>query len=114
MTRDLLLLLETRFHDPALGEDFYCRDCITIEGLLAAYPRLADSLEIRRIAWPRPRTEVVDLIGEANQNLPVLILADDAPDGIADGEHEGRRFVSGFKALLHALHVRHGIPRAHP
>jgi hypothetical protein len=112
---DRLYLLEPLFSDPALpGRNFYCRDCIAIDGLLANYPEQAAKLEVIRIAFPRPRNAVIAAIGEANQNLPVLVLAQDAQAGLADGEHHGTRFVGDFKRLLHALHVRHGFPEAHP
>ena len=112
---DRLFLLDPLFEDPALpGRNFYCRDCITVDGLLAAYPEQAAKLDVIRIAYPRPRNAVIAAIGAANQNLPVLVLADDAPDGLADGDHDGTRFVGDFKRLLHALHVRHGFPEAHP
>jgi hypothetical protein len=113
--RDRLLLLDPLFEDPALpGRQFYCRDCMTLDGLLVTYPDKAATLDVIRIAWPRPRAVVVAAIGEANQNLPVLLLADDAPAELADGEYEGTRFVGDFKRLLHALYVRHGFPEAHP
>lgn len=112
---DRLFLLDPLFDDPALpGRNFYCRDCITIDGLLAGFPEQAATLDVIRIAYPRPRNAVIAAIGEANQNLPVLVLADNAPHELADGEHQGTRFVGDFKRLLHALHVRHGFPEAHP
>ena len=89
---DRLFLLDPLFDDPALpGRNFYCRDCITVDGLLAAYPEQAAKLDVIRIAYPRPRNAVIAAIGAANQNLPVLVLADDAPDGQADGDHDGTR-----------------------
>jgi hypothetical protein len=57
---------------------------------------------------------VVELIGEANQDLPVLILADDAPEELAAGTANGRRFVAGKDAILAALAARHGIALPHP
>lgn len=112
---DRLYLLDPLFDDPALrGRNFYCRDCIIIEGLLANFPEQAATIEVIRIAFPRPRNAVIAAIGEANQNLPVLVLADDAPAELADGEHRGTRFVGDFKRLLHVLHIRHGFPEAHP
>lgn len=112
---DRLYLLDPLFEDPALpGRNFYCRDCIAIDGLLANYPDQAAKIEVIRIAFPRPRNAVIAAIGEPNQNLPVLVLADDAQHELADGEHDGTRFVGDLKRLLHALHVRHGFPEAHP
>lgn len=102
MTRDRLFLLEHDFADPEFGgRVFYCKDCMTIEGLLASFPALAANIEVIRVPWPRPRAAVVEAIGEANQNLPALVL------------HEGG-FVTEIEALLAALHSRHGIPERHP
>ncbi|MBD8677470.1 DUF3088 domain-containing protein [Sphingomonas sp. CFBP 13720] len=115
MTRDRLYLLPATFADPALpGRDFYCRDCITIDGLLALFPERAAGLDVIRIDYPRPRTAVIDAIGAENQNLPVLLLGDDADPTLADGTHGGQYFVSDLKRLLYALHIRHDFPEAHP
>lgn len=111
---DRLYILDTQFDDPAFPDQtFYCRDCITVDGLLSAFPEAAAKLDIIRIDYPRPRQQVIALLGEENQNLPVLVLDDDAPADLADGAHEGTRFVGDLKQLLHALHVRHGFPPAH-
>ncbi|UZK67075.1 DUF3088 domain-containing protein [Sphingomonas sp. M1-B02] len=102
MTRDTLFLLDPSFEDPALpGRTFYCTDCITLEGLLAAFPELAAKLDIVRIAYPRPRAAVVAALGEANQNLPALAFAEGG-------------FVNDQPGLLRALHARHGFPEPHP
>ncbi|MEH3041502.1 MAG: DUF3088 domain-containing protein [Sphingomonas paucimobilis] len=113
--RDRLYLLDPSFSDPAYPDrTFYCRDCITIDGLLARFPEKATMLEVVRIPYPRPRADVIALAGEAHQNLPLLVLAPNADPALADGRHDGTYFVSDLKALLHALHVRHGFPEAHP
>ncbi|HVJ01263.1 MAG TPA: DUF3088 family protein [Sphingomonas sp.] len=101
MTRDRLFLLPSEFADPDLpGRSFYCQDCITIEGLLAAFPDRAANIEVIRIAYPRPRPQVIAAIGEANQNLPALVW---------DGG-----FANDMPSLLRALHERHGFPERHP
>jgi hypothetical protein len=100
-SRDRLYLLEPEFADPALPDRiFYCKDCMTIEGLLAAFPDRAAAIDVIHVAWPRPRAEVVEAIGEANQNLPALVW---------DGG-----FANEIEALLAALHARHGFPERHP
>lgn len=100
--RDRLFLLETRFDDAALpGRTFYCTDCITVEGLLAAFPDLAARLDVIRAPYPRPRADVIAAIGEDNQNLPALVFAEGG-------------FVNQQAALLQALHRRHGFPEPHP
>jgi hypothetical protein len=106
MSRDTLFLLEHAFADPALGgaRVFYCKDCMTIEGLLAAFPDRAANLDVIRVSWPRPRAAVIAAIGEANQNLPALVW----PEG------EGFGFANEIETLLAALAKRHGFPERHP
>ena len=107
MTRDTLFLLEHAFADPALGGErvFYCKDCMTIEGLLAVFPERAANIDVVRVAWPRPRAAVVASIGAENQNLPALVWR----------EGDGRLgFANEIEALLAALAERHGFPERHP
>ena len=115
MLRDKLFILDIDFRDPAYpGEVFYCWHCALMEGLLSCYPEMASKLDVERIAWPRPRQEVIGLIGLDNQSVPVLVLADDAPDGLETGIFRGRRFVDDKDAILKALSVRYGIASPHP
>jgi hypothetical protein len=102
MTRDRLFLLDQEFADAALpGRTFCCKECMSVEGLLAAFPERALNIEVTRVSFPRPRAEVVDLIGEANQVLPSLVFAEGG-------------FVNSIDELLSALHTRHGFPEPHP
>ncbi|MDP2337975.1 MAG: DUF3088 family protein [Bacteroidota bacterium] len=73
-----LFLLKADFKDPNLaeGKRYFCPDCAMIEGLLSYYPRLTDELEVHYVNFARPRNELVNLIGEANQSCPVLVLED--------------------------------------
>jgi hypothetical protein len=113
--RDILFLLKPGFTDPALpGQDFYCWHCALMEGVLASFPHLGAGLEVRRIAFPRPRADVIALIGEANQSLPVLVLAEDAPAGLAAATHAGRGFVNDPMGILDVLQQRHSFPPRHP
>ena len=115
MVKDRLYLLDNEFPDPDLpGRTFYCRDCITLHGLLAAFPDCGEALEVIRIPYPRPREAVIEILGVEHQWLPVLVFAPEAPVELADAEHGGVHFVTDMKRLLHALHVRHGFPEAHP
>jgi hypothetical protein len=102
MTRDTLFLLDTDWADPAYGGErhFYCKDSMTVEGLLATFPERAKNIDLIRVAWPRPRAAVVEAIGEENQNLPALVW---------DGG-----FANDIESLLAALATRHGFPERHP
>ena len=101
-TRDTLFLLDHDFADPALGGErsFYCKDCMTIEGLLAAFPERVANIDIVHVPYPRPRAAVVEAIGAENQNLPALVW--------------NGGFANEIEALLAALHQRHGFPERHP
>jgi len=101
-TRDRLFLLQHDFADPEFGgRTFYCKDCMTVAGLLAAFPALGANIEVIQVHWPRPRAAVVDTIGAENQNLPALVFSEGG-------------FVNEIEALLAALHTRHGFPERHP
>lgn len=103
MAKDTLFVLDTDWADPELGgvRRFYCKDCVTVEGLLALFPERAGQIEVVRVGWPRPREAVVAALGEANQNLPALAFADGG-------------FANDIEGVLAALHTRHGFPERHP
>ena len=115
MTRDRLFLLRPNFEDPAYpGQSFYCWHCALIEGVLASCPALADRLDVERIAWPKPRQEVIALVGEEDRWLPLLVLAIGATSPHQTGNHQGRAFIDDKDAILAALSERHGFPVSHP
>ena len=76
LKRDTLFILRAPFEDPELDGTWFCRDCATIEGALLANPQWARAIDIQRMPFPRPRHEIIALIGEDNQSMPVLVLAD--------------------------------------
>ncbi|BCH05063.1 hypothetical protein MesoLj131b_70620 (plasmid) [Mesorhizobium sp. 131-2-5] len=113
--KPLLFLLAPDFEDAKFpGQRFFCRHSALVEGVLTSFPKLVDAIDIRRIAFPRPRTEVVKLVGEANQALPVLILPTGATSSHASGEANDRQFVSGAERIIDALVGRDLIPPPHP
>ncbi|RWL78729.1 MAG: DUF3088 family protein [Mesorhizobium sp.] len=65
----------------------------------------------RRNRYPRPRAEVIELVGEANQALPVLVLRAGEASTHASGEADGRQFVVGAERILDARSL---IPPPHP
>jgi Protein of unknown function (DUF3088) len=113
--RDKLIILKPGFEDPAYpGQSFYCWHCVLMEGLLASFPELTHSIDVERVAWPRPRREVIELVGEENQSLPVLVLAEGETSPHQTGTHKGRAFISEKDKILAALSDRYGIPVPHP
>jgi hypothetical protein len=73
-------------------------------------------LDVRYVDFPRPRKEIVSLIGEANQSCPVLVIADGPPPGVTGveiGAVNGLHFVSGAEAIGNYLSQVHGVGRPH-
>ena len=81
--RDRLFLLRPDFTDPA-------------------YPGRAAGIDVERVAWERPRRDVIAVAGEANQSLPLLVLG------------SGAGSLSGKDAILAHLAKRYGCPEPHP
>lgn len=103
------------FEDPALpGRRFHCSHCLLVDGLLAAFPHLRESLNVHRVAFPRPRPAVIALVGEASQGLPVLVLPAGLQVSEPGGEAGGRQFVSGGRPITVALAELYGTPPPHP
>jgi hypothetical protein len=75
-------------------------------------------MEVRSIAFPRPRAEVVELLGGPNHpGCPVLVLDDGStvPAGVtAHTAPTGRRYLDGAADIGTYLAARHGVSRPHP
>ncbi|WP_082571729.1 DUF3088 domain-containing protein [Ensifer sp. Root142] len=113
--KDRLFLLRPGFEDPAYpGQQFYCWHCALMEGVLASFPDLARKIDVERVAWPRPRLPVVALVGDMNQSLPLLVLADGETSKHQTDVFQGRAFISEKDKILAALSERHGFPNPHP
>jgi Protein of unknown function (DUF3088) len=109
--KDTLFILKAPFGDG--GFDWYCNDCATMEGALIANPHWLQRIEVRRIAFPRPRIELIELIGEEHQGCPVLVTsAERAPsDAVRVGEYA---ILTDVRAIGRALAHRHGGAGPHP
>lgn len=115
MQRDILFLLKPDFADPAYPDKrFYCWHCALLEGVLASFPDLAPRLDVRRVAWTRPRADVIALVGLENPSLPMLIFAPDAPEDVPAKVSGRVRYLDDKDAILDLLSRRHGFAEPHP
>jgi hypothetical protein len=111
----ILFLLKPDFLDAKYpGERFFCPHCARIEGVLASFPELAARIDVRRVDFPRPRAAVIELAGEVNQGLPLLVLSKDQALAHISGESNGRKLVAGADQIISALVELYGIPKPHP
>lgn len=114
MNKDRLYLLKHDFHDQ--GKTYYCPGCAEMIGLLEIYPALKETIEIRYVDFQRPRPELVELLGEANQGCPVLVLANvpqDPPAGLAIENVNGHAFVADARQIGEYLAHARGIALPH-
>lgn len=112
--RDTLFILRAPFEDPELEGTWFCRDCATMEGALLANPQWARAIDIHRMPYPRPRHEIVSLIGEENQSMPVLVLAE-VTRAPADALMSGTTpFITEPKAICRYLAATYGGAGPHP
>ena len=114
--RDILFLLRPGFLDG--DARYFCPGSAQVEGVLSFYPKLREQVDVRYIAYPRPRAEVVALLGPQNQGAPALVLADaarakGAPAAVGFREHDGRLFVNEPLEIAEYLAWRYGSDRPH-
>jgi hypothetical protein len=103
--KDQLYLLQPGFHNAGLGP-MYCSDSAPVEGVLSFFPQLRQLVDVHYLEFPRPRAELINLLGQENQGLPVLVLAEN--QAIKDTElaaqsAHGRKFFSDEKSIRHYL-----------
>jgi len=115
MAKSTLFLLKPGFHDDK-GGPFFCPDCAAVEGFLKYAPEVEHKLNLHRIDFPRPRKDIVALIGADNQGCPVLVLDQGAalPADAKRSAETGRIFVSGSLEICEYLGRTFGAVRPHP
>jgi hypothetical protein len=114
--KDVLFLLPQAFADAKQGStDFYCPDCVTVNGLLAYHPHLRERIEVKVAPFTRPRQEVIAVLGPDHQGCPVLVLAEEAPPESAPVRRSitGRQFVAGALEIGEYLARKYGTPVPH-
>ena len=112
--KDRLFLLRPGFFDGESGP-FYCGDSVGVEGLLSFFPALRQAVAVVYVEAPRPRAEIVGSIGEANQSVPVLVLA--AATVIVDpalpvATHGRVRFINDPASIRRYLSSQFGVAAA--
>ncbi len=113
---DQLFLLQPRFLDPKYPDKvFFCSHCTLIEGVLALFPELEKKINVQRVEWPRPRENVIALVGPENQSLPLLVLEAGEKSEYQTGKYQEYSFIRDAAKILQYLSIKYGflqrIPR---
>lgn len=116
--KDQLFLLPPAFKDRSQGPGpFFCQDCATIEGVLSYFPILREHLHVRYIEFDKPREWLVELLGEAHQNCPTLVVAprvNNFSHLLQTSQTTGRQFCTDPPAIIAYLIAAYGISHVHP
>jgi hypothetical protein len=112
--KDQLYIMQPGFTNGGLGP-LYCGDSAPVEGMLSFFPQLRELVDVSYIAFPRPRSPLFDLLGEDNQGIPVLILAEGT--AVTDPTLEpftanGHRFFNDQALIRRYLSSQFGLPQA--
>lgn len=112
--KDQLYLLKPGFMDKGAGP-FFCPGCALVEGMLSFYPTLREKIDVHYIDFPRPRPELVSLIGADNQGAPKLILGDmgEVPAEVNLATANGRRFIASEVEICKYLASIYGVGTPH-
>jgi len=114
MAKHLLFLLTPGFFDGEEGP-FFCPHSAAMEGFLKYVPEIEEVVEVKRIAFQRPRQDVIALLGEENQFTPVLILNEEAevPKDAQVSEETGRAFFLGEIDIMKYLSRTQNVMKPH-
>ena len=112
MSKDQLFLLKAGFEDD--GRAWFCPSCAGVEGFLSYFHAVREELLVTYAEFPKPRQRLIDLVGEAHQSMPTLVLGDviDHPD--VRTAANGRAFVAGMEPITRYLAARYGVAGPHP
>ncbi len=120
MSRDRLFVLRPGFADPKKGPGtYFCPYSAQVIGFLSYYPAVRATLDVVELEFERPRRPLVDLVGDAHQGAPLLVLGDapgeaaHAVDGVTIGTAGGHRFVEKTLEILRYLAATRGVPLPH-
>ena len=115
MARDTLFVLRPGFTDK--GKHWFCPFSAQVVGFLDYYPEIKESLEIVELDFAKPRQPIVELIGEAHQSAPLLVLHEESNpetvEGVTLSEAKGRKFVEKTIQILRYLAATRGVPGPH-
>ena len=112
--KDKLFILRPGFFSGDEGP-LYCGDSVAVEGLLSFFPQLRNDVDVEYIDAPRPRNEIVELIGETNQSAPVIVLGhgQTVKDSSVDvRDHNGMRFINAPDDIRRYLSSQYGVAHA--
>jgi len=111
--QDQLFVLRPGFDDH--GTAYFCPYSAQVIGFLTYFPQVRATLDLVELDFPKPRRPLSDLLDEAHQAAPMLVLAGEpaAVPGVEIRELDGRKFVERTIQILRYLAATRGLPAPH-
>ena len=112
--KDVLFVLRSGFDDR--GTRYFCPYSAQVMGFLGYYPAVLDTIDVIELDFAKPRHPLVDLVGEAHQAAPLLVLAAapaHVPEHVTLVYANGRAFVEKTIEILRYLAATRGVPGPH-
>lgn len=109
--KDQLFLMKPGFTNAGMGP-FYCGDSVSVEGLLGFFPELREKIDVEYVEFTRPRQPIAGILGEDNQSIPVLVLAEGDGDDFGAKSANGHAFISDERQIRNYLSGKFGLPEA--
>jgi len=84
--------------------------------LLHLYPQLTSQLDVRRVPFAKPRTEIVSLLGTDHQSCPALVIyrpLAEAATALPFKKFGDLQFLDEPEDIGNYLSLSYGIPRPH-
>ncbi len=111
--KDSLFVFRPGFDDG--GKPYFCPYCAQVIGMLTYFPHVRDTLDVIELEFEKPRHPLSDLLGDAHQSAPVLVLRGEGvavPDVRID-QANGHRFITKTIEILRYLAATRGVPSPH-
>jgi hypothetical protein len=111
--KDTLFVYRPGFTDGGVAH--FCPFSAQIIGFLTYYPQVRASLEVVELPFEKPRRPLVDLVGEAHQAAPMLVIGGQpvVVPKVTIGEANGHRFVEKTIEILRYLAATRSVPGPH-
>jgi len=111
-----LFLFKRDFTDGG-DQEYFCPSCLRVEGLMAIFPEIRHQVEVRYVDFDKPRSTLVNLLGEENQSCPRLVFQGDCSERNIEGFELVRDNISQLTStndIIQYFIKRHDLSHIHP
>ena len=111
--KDKLFVLRPGFEER--GVTYFCPFSAQVIGFLTYYPQVKDTVELVELEFAKPRKPLADLVGEAHQAAPMLVLVGEpvTVPNVKIGDANSRKYVEKTIEILRYLAATRGVPAPH-